>query len=51
MGNQADNEKRAQKAKEMMDDENFELDVDALEAAAGGEYVYVDTYGGDDRYL
>ena len=28
---------------EMMDDNKFELDIDALEDAAGGEYVYVDT--------
>ena len=27
----------------MMDDKNYELNIDELEDAAGGEYVYVDT--------
>ena len=50
MENHIDNEKKLEELKEKMSDENFELDVDALEEAAGGEYVYVDTYGGDNRY-
>lgn len=45
MENQADNEKSAQKAKEMMGDENFELNLNALEAAAGGtDWEPMDTY-------
>jgi hypothetical protein len=43
MENQTNNEKKVQELKEKMNDSNFELDVDALEDAAGGEYVYVDT--------
>ena len=43
MENQANNEKKVQELKEKMNDSNFELDIDALEDAAGGEYVYVDT--------
>ena len=52
MANGANNEGKVEKLKEMMNDENFELDIDALEAAAGGERItreellktYVDTY-------
>jgi hypothetical protein len=43
MENQTNNEKKVQELKEKMNDSNFELDIDALEDAAGGEYVYVDT--------
>ena len=37
------NKDKAKKLQEKMNDKNFELDIDALEDAAGGEYVYVDT--------
>jgi hypothetical protein len=47
MENQTNNEKKVQELKEKMNDSNFELDIDALEDAAGGEYVYVDTYADD----
>ena len=47
MANEA-NKDKAEKLQEKMDDKNFELDIDALEAAAGGEYKYVDTYS--DEY-
>lgn len=43
MENQTNNEKKVQELKEKMNDSNFELNIDALEDAAGGEYVYVDT--------
>ena len=43
MENQTNNEKKVQDLKEKMNDSNFEIDIDALEDAAGGEYVYVDT--------
>ena len=47
MPNEANNEDKAKKLQEMMDDKSFELDIDALEDAAGGEYEYVDTYADD----
>jgi len=47
MTNEVSNEGKVEKLKEMMDDKNYELDIDALEAASGGEYVYVDTYAPD----
>ena len=47
MTDEANNENKAKELQEMMDDKNYELDIDALEAASGGEYVYVDTYAPD----
>ena len=44
MENQTNNEKKVQELKEKMNDSNFELDIDALEDAAGGNYRYFDTY-------
>ena len=46
MTNEAANEGKAEKLQEMMDDADFELDIDALEAVAGGtgEDEYIDTY-------
>ncbi len=48
MEDQTGNEKKVQELKEKMDDNNFELDIDALEDAAGGEYKCFDTYS--DEY-
>ena len=45
------NKDKAEKLKEKMDDNNFELDIDALEDAAGGEYVYVDTSSEEFRRM
>ena len=36
MEKQTDNEKKVEELKEQMDDENFELDIDALEDVVGG---------------
>ena len=49
MTNEANTEGKVEKLQEMMDDKNFELDIDSLEAAAGGAYEYVDTYAEDYR--
>ena len=43
MAHETNSEDKAKKLQEKMDDNNFELDIDTLEDAAGGEYVYVDT--------
>ena len=51
MENQTGNEKKVQELKEKMDDKNFELDIDSLEDAAGGEYVYVDTSSEEFRRM
>ena len=44
MANEVNNEDKVEKAQEMMDDKNYELNIDELEDAAGGSYRYFDTY-------
>ena len=44
MANEVNNEDKVDKAQEMMDDKNYELNIDELEDAAGGNYRYFDTY-------
>jgi len=44
MANEVNNEDKVEKAQEMMDDKNYELNIDELEDAAGGNYRYFDTY-------
>ena len=39
MANETSGEDKAKKAQEMMDDNLFKLDVDALETVAGGEML------------
>lgn len=46
MANETNNEGKVEKLQEMMNDENYELNLDALEAATGGsDEKRVDTYG------
>lgn len=46
MANETNNEGKVEKLQEMMNDENYELNLETLEAAAGGsDEKRVDTYG------